>query len=91
MLIRYEMWRYDLFLQSDRISGDGEIEWRPTGLTTPTSRWTNPQLVKDRVDAECDRVADREREKISPALRYRPAFRVAVPHSYQLRGKAADA
>jgi membrane protein YdbS with pleckstrin-like domain len=42
ILIRYRMWRYDFFLQYDRIPGDGEIEWRPTGLTTPTSRPANP-------------------------------------------------
>lgn len=45
MLMYYGMYRYDFYLQSDRISGDGEIEWRPTGLTTPASRPANLRTV----------------------------------------------
>jgi hypothetical protein len=77
------MWRYDFFLQSKgRIRAENWNEtaelsrwmwteyrrrWPPE--SRPDAASTLDHADDDRVDVECDRVAERERERISPALR----------------------
>src|SRR5947209_7164359 len=74
MPLRYGMWRYDFFLQCDRIPGDGEIEWRSTGLTTPTSRRTNPRLVQATARSQAAPPAEtRSREEYYLSLREKVA------------------